>query len=512
MNKQMKLFAIIILLFITTALISCRNESDEDLLIDDESIMETSGSTENTTNIVETDETANTADNEESEHDSVDIDPGITSPVREQYPVLAQDSQAVYYLSDPNAIYGQSWGISEGELTVMQKSPAYIWRGDKGTGYAAPICTKENCTHQDKDCDAAFNASGILGFSLYDGYFYWASMETGMDHEDGIGVYRMRKDGSERSYLGAVPMYSFGYNAEERFTAEWAMYHSLDFPEVYFHRGYCYIVSKTETYGEDHYSGGLNDTTLELSVYAVSLDDFHESHELFTETFENHSWDCTTELRFDENDLVLSVWEGYVNEETGQSDFRNFPPRLSVFRMGLLYPKAKLLFQDSQPYAYPSLYAKDGRVLLLMDDRNEGTENGSVLFEVDEEFGKLRELLTVGKKGNSISFANGYLIEIENPYSVSASGSLEYSGKAVVLHIYDLYGQGINSFEFDPDKTTMAEGAEESFVPFPNILITDQDAFYGYNSQVNSVSEKGFFYMIPLTGSDPILFEPVPQE
>ena len=172
--------------------------------------------------------------------------------------------------------------------------------------------------------------------------------------------------------------------------------------------------------------------------------------------------------------------------------------------MGLALPKAKLLYQGSEPNAWPNLYVKDGRVLLLMST-GDSASSVTALFEVDEEFASLRKLLSVGSGSTptgseSIQFANGYLIGIEMTNS-AATGA----GGSVMLHIYDLYGQELHAFAFDPDRVTAGE--DEPAAPWPNICISDPDAFYGYNKRLRSAEEKGFFYMVPLTGSEVILFE-----
>ena len=517
------LWILLYLAFLGTAvLVSCRKESDEELLADDSDLLSKSSDEGETASQEETKTTGDPKESEtvsesnsgttesgpkqEDPEHSLDCDQGISREALERYRVLAQDSQAVYYLSDSEKANNQYWSVSEGRLTVSQTSPVFIWRGDKATGESAPICQKEGCTHKDKDCDAAFYADGILGLSLYDGEFYWAVLETGKDHEDGIGVYRMRKDGTGRAFLGAVPMYAFGFS-EDMFTSEWTMENRWEFPDIYFHRGYLYIVTKILHFREDRFAGGMNVNTLKLSVYAVSLQDFHESHELFSGEFEEYYF-CTTELCFDEEEAVLAVWEQYADEETGRVDYRVLPPRLSVYRMGLGLPRAKLLYQGSDPNAYPSLFVKDGRALLLMSVRDtagnsEAFYSETALFEVDEEFASLRKLLSIGS--GSIRFANGYLIGIENSYSAASD-----SGDSVRLHIYDLYGQELHAFAFDPDRVTVTE--DEPGSPYPNICISDADAFYGYNPQLRFAEEKGFFYMVPLTGSEVILFEPEGSE
>ena len=247
------LWILLCLAFLGTAvLVSCRKESDEELLADDSDLLSKSSDEGETASQEETKTTGDPKESEtvsesnsgttesgpkqEDPEHSLDCDQGISREALERYRVLAQDSQAVYYLSDSEKANNQYWSVSEGRLTVSQTSPVFIWRGDKATGESAPICQKEGCTHKDKDCDAAFYADGILGLSLYDGEFYWAVLETGKDHEDGIGVYRMRKDGTGRAFLGAVPMYAFGFS-EDMFTSEWTMENRWEFPDIYFHRG-----------------------------------------------------------------------------------------------------------------------------------------------------------------------------------------------------------------------------------------------------------------------------------
>ena len=527
MKKHLWAMLLTPVLCMAVMLSACRKESGEELLADDGDLFEistasfespeeeTSGTTGSTgtgedSGISGIGEDSGSSGIMEDPERSLDHDPGISPEARTQYRVLAQDSEAVYYLSDFGKTGKQTWGVTEGKLELPRTSPAFIFRGDKVTGASAPICRKEGCSHRDQDCGAAFYTDGILGFSLYDGDFYWASLETGQDHEDGIGIYRMQKDGSGKVFLGAVPMYAFGFT-EEMFTSEWMQQNSWEFPEVFFHRGYLYIVTKTEHYREDRFSGGVNTASLHLSVCAVSLSDFHDYRELFSETFPEHNF-CTTELGFDGDEAALVVWEDFLNEETGLTDYAAFPPRLSVYRMGI-GREAKLLYQASEPNAWPSLFARDGRTLLLMSVMDENMSSGTfssetVLFEVDSELGSLRKLLTVGSKNapngaESIRFANGYLIGMELAHQAGTAG--REASDYIRMHVYDLYGQELHSFAFDPDRVTM--GGEPG-VPYPNPCIFDAEAFYGCSSQAKSAWEKGYFYMVPLTGSDLILFEP----
>ena len=74
---------------------------------------------------------------------------------------------------------------------------------DKETGTAAPLCKRENCSHDEPDC-AANIGTGYSGLTYHDGNLYWVETDTSSDTDLGMVIYCEDIESTVRTVIKTV--------------------------------------------------------------------------------------------------------------------------------------------------------------------------------------------------------------------------------------------------------------------------------------------------------------------
>ncbi len=138
------------------------------------------------------------------------------------------ESTAVSYDSDPDFyLFSGTDCCSTDEVFYFEvKDKAQIRVYDKSSGASAPLCSKPECSHGSKQCNAYYTGND---FCLYGGELYWVDDRIG---GTSLEVSAMSKDGTNRRTVMTVE--------DELYKTNWAS-GSPSNPAYIFHRGSLYF-------------------------------------------------------------------------------------------------------------------------------------------------------------------------------------------------------------------------------------------------------------------------------
>lgn len=138
------------------------------------------------------------------------------------------ESTAVSYDSDPDFYLFSGYDCySTGEVFYFQiRDKAQIWVYDKSSGIGAPLCSKPECSHGSKQCNAYYTGND---FCLYGGELYWVNNKMG---STSFEVSAMSPDGTNRRKVMTVD--------DDLYKTNWAA-GSPSNPTYIFHRGSLYF-------------------------------------------------------------------------------------------------------------------------------------------------------------------------------------------------------------------------------------------------------------------------------
>ena len=161
------------------------------------------------------------------------------------------ESTAVSFDSDPDfyLFCGEDSCSTDKVFYYNIVNKAQIWVYDKSSGVSVPLCSKPECSHDSKKCNADYVGSD---FCLYGGELYWVN-----DRMSGssLEVLAMNPDGTNRRTVLTID--------DELYKTNWVG-SSLSNPTYIFHRGSLYFGGTVETVVDGNPQG-----TARLMTYSL---------------------------------------------------------------------------------------------------------------------------------------------------------------------------------------------------------------------------------------------------
>ncbi len=180
----LRIFCLFTLLLGLLNLAACKKAQDENLLVDDQDIFESS----------ENEKTPESADPVETRIFQPETEGEEETPILQDSKIfntwngIAENDQAVFFLQSCHTTSPQTW---------------FIVSADRVSGLITPLCSKPDCSHQQISCSAYVPGSMLTAVSVSENRLYYATnLNSGM----GSAVYGRRlPDGAAEEVCSVLP-------------------------------------------------------------------------------------------------------------------------------------------------------------------------------------------------------------------------------------------------------------------------------------------------------------------
>lgn len=177
----------------------------------------------------------------------------------EQEKFLELEGDALNYQEETDA--QTFFGNGSYSYVAGSENGYYCWEGMNQNGYGRlmfwdvssgkyiPLCNRPDCSHNEVDCNAYFNARGEAGdyfdrnyIQYYEGNVYI----VGYDTEKNVNLYRVAPDGSAWEKYMRLYRADLSVSSEDAQASVGTVQESWSVPRVCIHRGYAYFDTNKE--------------------------------------------------------------------------------------------------------------------------------------------------------------------------------------------------------------------------------------------------------------------------
>ena len=280
-----------------------------------------------------------------------DADNAFIAPGNPENGGICSTDDMIYYFCDrSDGVHG----------TIQQKKYSILMYRDKATGEGKPLCSKPECAHSDKDCEAYFSlsASDLHGLFMYDGKIYW-STDTNVN-----------RTGTDKVDIEKVVTVSGGMFGKDDF------YENASTAVAVPHRGYVYYAGRTSV--QTGYEAGTGNIKRKytLTVGAAPIDGGEDKFTIFEREVPGGS---SCNLRFVGNDVYIMIVEqktqGMFHYFDYEGIYLNIPfeeelseSSVELYRWDSKTRKAEMLYKGSLMLSEGGEYIDVRNGFTVMDD------------------------------------------------------------------------------------------------------------------------------------------------
>ncbi|MBR6406296.1 MAG: hypothetical protein IKS18_08935 [Lachnospiraceae bacterium] len=421
-NKAKASF-LMVLILAAVLLVSCKKQTDEDLLVDDQDLFSSAETSEAGSKTEATMETRILEESFFLDVPDVSASESMKYRMTPSYWPFASDGSYLYFV---NGLPGTEYG--------------FLTAADKATGKLIPLCLKQGCTHSDPSCDACIELNGNMGsfvFSRVGKKLLFATANGPQTTVRSVDLTRCeyRKEGTIN--LDKYNENGAGYSG------------TMNPYGTFFGEEYCYWTIQTKTVSYREIEGGFQiPDERNFRPVAVLYDlRSREETQVFQDTYE--SWYMAEVQVFPDEEKVYSLvmLQKLAYEDAEESGTEEAEKSASSVGSTLVLNvwdresrENQEIYREEIDFFPGKCVLHDGKILIEGRSTINDTEKAD-LYELDPDRKKLTHLRTIPMNGSIFLYFAG-----DSIFTFSAEGKTVSRAHLIEAHIvqYDLEGNPLN--------------------------------------------------------------------
>ena len=364
----------------------------------------------------------------------------------------------------------------------------FLYSVDKKTAKMEALCSKPDCKHNSKNCEACFGSVGLgpLALGVSDRFVYCALQQFTGSPQDRLIVYACDLLDKTWHEKASVSMMDAGIQKNGYGNSNWGgFFHQDSF--------YYYTVRNRQIQGKGVF--GFQNVEQTALIYRLPLQEPEKAEMILNEEFPDNDGCFLNAAAFGDDIIYVLETENYesYDEETGDISYSERNLRISSYH--LASEETEVLYEAPAEFGIQGLYPeKDG--LYIQTYPSPTTEIVQYFDYASKNFAQVGE--EQATEYATMDFDEGGYWLLSKPSRFVETTDLSCT-------FYDFKGEKIREFSYRMPEEILPEDYREAV--FESMYLgADQWNLYYRDVYSREGKDESIVYAIPIAGDSPIVF------